>query len=72
MSGERIDVRSDIGFIYSDQHGLISTNGEHAAINVNEIIYDNLNPQGISHSDWKIDLGIDAFPGIEELETKPF
>lgn len=44
ISGERITVQSKTDYIWSDNYGVISENGNHYAIRVEDTIFDNLNP----------------------------
>lgn len=69
ISGEGISIESQTGYIVSDRNGTISYNGTHDAIKVRDTIYDNLNPNGISYSDWLKDLGITDFPWMFSIET---
>lgn len=61
IQGERIHVKSETGFVYSDKNGAISSNGTHDAIRIGDTVYDNLNPNGISYDDWAKDLGLGIY-----------
>lgn len=62
MKGTRLCVKSRTGRIWSDNFNtLISTNGDHVAVLVGELVFDNLYPDGIPISEWKNDLGIGMF-----------
>lgn len=50
LPGERINIKSDTGYIWSDEYGSISENGYHHAIKVDDTVFDNLYPEGISYS----------------------
>ena len=62
IAGERVSIHSETEFIFSDKYGLISKNGWHYAIKVGDIIFDNLNPEGVNYDDWLWDLGIPENP----------
>lgn len=57
IPGERIEIKSGSKYIYSDEFGTISSNSKHVGIKVNDIIFDNLHPNGINYSDWLYDIG---------------
>ncbi len=69
VSGEKISVQSKTDYIWSDKYGVISENGRHYAIKVGDTVFDNLNPQGISYSDWLSDLGISDLPSMFDVTT---
>ena len=69
VSGEKISVQSKTDYIWSDKNGVISENGKHYAIKVGDTVFDNLNPQGISYSDWLADLGISDLPSMFDVTT---
>ncbi|MDE6408275.1 MAG: hypothetical protein K2K48_06805 [Anaeroplasmataceae bacterium] len=63
ISGERIELNSKYSdFIYSDRFGTISNNGYHTGIKIDNIVYDNLYPEGINYYDWLTDLGFTDYP----------
>jgi len=72
ISGERVTVRSKTDWIWSDKYGTISENGTHQAIKIGDKIFDNMNPQGISYTDWQMDLGISEAPYMFSEIIRPF
>lgn len=72
VSGERVTVESESGYILSDKNGAISENGLHYAIKADDIIYDNLNPAGIGYNEWLYDLGITDYPSWFKITVSPF
>ena len=54
-------MKTGTGFIYSDTFKEISTDGIHQAIKVDNVVYDNLRPNGISYDNWIKDLGGPTF-----------
>lgn len=74
IHGTRLDMRTGTGRIYSDTHGLIGETGEHMAIRVEDTVFDNLNPGGISHADWIKDFGGPQFtsPPHARITEIPF
>jgi hypothetical protein len=63
IAGELLELKS-LRFIWSNKLGKnIAENGEHMAIKVDDMIFDNLNPDGIKFEKWAEDLGIDL-PGM--------
>lgn len=69
VSGKKISIQSKTDYIWSDKHGVISENGKHYAIKIGDTVFDNLNPQGISYSDWLSDLGNSDFPSMFDVTT---
>jgi hypothetical protein len=60
IAGQRINIKSSTGQIYSDKLGRgVTDNGEHAAIRVGDTVYDNLNPKGVPYKEWADDLALD-------------
>ena len=57
IKGQRLDMETGTGLIYSNKNKVISTNGTHSAIKVNDKVFDNLNPNGVKYKDWIDDLG---------------
>ncbi len=44
IPGERILIQNKVSdYILSNQHGIISENGIHEAIRINNIVFDNMN-----------------------------
>ena len=71
ISGERIQVKSETGRIYSDKYGgVISTNGDHVAIKIGDKVYDNLTSEGMNYDDWLVDLGIKDIPWEFKITSK--
>lgn len=74
ISGTFVKVKtvsnhSTRGNIWSDKHNMnISTNGDHQAIEVGGIVFDNMNPDGMSYTDWKKDLHSPAGHKFNEIE----
>lgn len=62
ISGTFVKVKTTsnhltMGNIWSDKHNMnISTNGDHQAIEVGGVVFDNMNPNGMSYNSWKKDL----------------
>lgn len=67
IAGERVSIHSESDYILSDKYGLISENGWHYAIKVGDIIFDNLNPEGVNYDDWLWDLGIPETPASFDI-----
>lgn len=61
ISGEKIEVTSSGKYCISDENGMISKNGKHWAIKVNDTVFDNLHPNGIPYTEWYEDLGGDLY-----------
>jgi|GEM_PF-2358651 len=60
INGRKIFIQSSTGQIYSEKLGKsVTDNGEHVAIRVGDIVYDNLNPNGIPYKEWADDLALD-------------
>jgi len=57
IKGELLEVKTGTGFIESDKFGNIATGGLHQAIKVEDMVFDNLRPNGILYDDWIKDLG---------------
>jgi len=71
ISGEVLELKS-IRNIWSNKIGKnIAENGEHVAIRVDDVVFDNLNPQGIKYDDWAEDLGV-GFPGMSSSSPVTF
>jgi hypothetical protein len=60
MKGRRLCLKSTFrnGTIYSISKKIISSDGLHAAVKVGELVFDNLNPDGIPYSEWADDFSI--------------
>lgn len=72
VNGAEVILRSDTGFIFSESLGrTITTNGTHVGIKVDNLIFDNLNPNGIPYERWLDDLGA-GFPGMNPPTINPF
>lgn len=61
ISGEKIEVTSSGKYCISDENGMISKNGKHWAIKVNDTVFDNLHPNGIPYAEWYEDLGGEVY-----------
>lgn len=61
ISGEKIEVTSSGKYCISDENGMISKNGKHWAIKVNDTVFDNFHPNGISYTEWYEDLGGEVY-----------
>jgi RHS repeat-associated protein len=59
MNGKRLCVRSagGVGAPYSDTVGSLGDNSFHYAVQVGEMVFDNMRPDGIPISEWVNDLG---------------
>lgn len=58
--GQRINIKSSTGQIYSEKLGRsVTDNGEHAAIRVGDTVYENLNPNGVPYKEWADDLALE-------------
>lgn len=64
VKGKRLCVKSKTGFVASLNYKNISTNGSHFAVQVGELVFDNLYPDGIPAKEWLDDLGIGEDPNI--------
>ena len=54
-----VNLKSSTDYVYSDKmETIITMNGIHKAIEVEDTIFDNLTPNGMSSSEWEKDLGI--------------
>lgn len=51
-------VRSPTSLIYSDKNRILSSNGHHSAVQIGDMVFDNLNPDGIPYAEWASDLGL--------------
>lgn len=72
IPGERILIQNEVSdYILSNQHGIISENGIHEAIRINNIVFDNMNSNGINYDDWLFDLGVSDSPSLFDIITKP-
>ncbi|WP_172253550.1 polymorphic toxin-type HINT domain-containing protein [Saccharibacillus deserti] len=59
ISGQRINIISSTGQIYSEKLGRsVTDNGEHSAIRIGDVIYENLNPKGVPYKEWAGDLAL--------------
>ena len=58
ISFSTIELNSHAGIWSNRINGLISENGFHEAIQVGDMVFDNINPNGIPYNDWDIDLGV--------------
>ena len=67
LIGEKIFVQSNTQYILSDKNGIISENGKHYAIKIGEVVYDNLNPNGVDYNNWLSDLGISDLPSMFDI-----
>jgi RHS repeat-associated protein len=69
LKGKRLCLKSRSHRIWSERRReIITTNGDHAAALVGEMVFDNLNPDGIPLSEWKRDLGVGEFADISMTE----
>ena len=72
IKGEKVIVQSQFtDFIWSDSYGVISENGKHYAVLIDNTIFDNLNPLGIDYGAWLSDLGIKDFPSLFDVTKIP-
>ena len=77
MNGKILDVRAldaagnpSLHSIYSDELGaVISENGFHRAVQVGDLVFDNLRPNGMPYQQWLEDLHT---PFEFALEEDPF
>ncbi len=44
---------------------MISDNPNHFAVQVGDLVFDNLNPDGVSFSEWADDIGINDGIGVD-------
>ncbi|MED5240103.1 MAG: polymorphic toxin-type HINT domain-containing protein [Pseudomonadota bacterium] len=59
VKGKRLCVKATRSpFVGSIKNGQISKNENHFAVQVGEMVFDNLNPDGIPFSEWADDIGI--------------
>jgi len=53
VSGVIINLETPYSNIWNDKAGKnISTNGSHRAVQVGNIVFDNINPNGVIYGDW--------------------
>ena len=71
MKGELITVKAPRGIWLETFNMNISKNGDHAAVKVGNMVYDNLFPQGIEYSKWYMDLNLHS-PFVPEPIFTPF
>ena len=65
VKGKRLCVKSSgAPFVGSLKHGIISGNNQHFAVQVGDLVFDNINPNGISFSKWADDLGVNEGIGV--------
>lgn len=73
INGQLVEIRTKINnqFLMSDLNpsAAIATNGYHQAILVGNIIFDNMNPNGVDYNSWYNSLH--APNGFNETKT-PF
>ncbi|WP_339748252.1 Ig-like domain-containing protein [uncultured Rubinisphaera sp.] len=55
-NGTRIDIQSRVGDFMISRNKTITRNGHHSAVDVDGLIFDNLNPSGITPLDWVISI----------------
>jgi len=66
VKGKRLCVESTLSkFVGSVRHGNISKNNQHFAVQVGDLVFDNLNPNGILFSTWADDIGINDGIGVK-------
>jgi hypothetical protein len=64
VKGKRLCVSSATGRLESLKDKMISTNGNHFAVQVGELVFDNNNPNGLKYSEWADDIGVGEDPRI--------
>jgi len=66
QGGKRLCLRSAMGGIWSDSKNanIATGDGNHVAIQVGDLVFDNLNPDGVSYNKWLNNLGGNDFIGI--------
>jgi len=75
IHGVKLHMESGTGFIYSNAlKKLIAEDGNHVAIQVENMVFDNLHPQGIPKAQWLADLGAphSITPPLGRLTETPF
>ncbi len=73
ISGEKLIVKSiNTDYIWSDIYGdIITKNGTHYAVLIDDMVYDNLNPLGVNYSSWLADLGILEYSSLFDITNIP-
>lgn len=56
VKGKKICLKSE-ALIFSDKNGNISETGDHVAIQVGDMVFDNNNVDGVPYNKWLDDLG---------------
>ncbi|WP_446812264.1 RHS repeat-associated core domain-containing protein (plasmid) [Methylomonas sp. 2BW1-5-20] len=75
-SGTLLEMRANIvdgkgEYIWNDAvNKNISTNADHAAVEVNGLVYDNINPKGIPRAEWEAQF--DSMFGLKPIQETPF
>jgi RHS repeat-associated protein len=65
IKGKRLCVRATRSrYVGSLKHGQVSGNQNHFAVQVGELVFDNLNPDGIPYAEWANDLGVTEDIGV--------
>ena len=62
IKGKHVRLETDYGMIGSDTHGKLASNGVHEFIEVDGMIFDNMNPQGVPKQQYMQDLVISSPP----------
>jgi len=68
MKGTRLCLKSSNGLIASLSNGNISTNGLHVAVQVGDLVFDNIFPEGKPFSEWIDDVGVGEHPGDIKID----
>jgi RHS repeat-associated protein len=71
VKGKRLCVKSKSKYgIHSLENGNISTNGEHVAVQVGELVFDSVFPDGIPYAEWIDDIGAnEVHGGIKPIDV---
>ncbi|MES9854782.1 MAG: RHS repeat-associated core domain-containing protein [Candidatus Thiodiazotropha sp. L084R] len=65
VKGKRLCVKSTRApFVGSLRHGNISKNDQHFAVQIGEMVFDSVNPNGVPYAEWANDIGVKDGIGI--------
>ncbi len=66
MKGKRLCIKAtESKYVGSVKHGNISGNKNHFAVQVGELVFDNVNSNGIPYAEWADDIGVNDGIGIK-------
>jgi hypothetical protein len=65
VKGKRLCVKSTRApFVGSLRHGNVSKNNQHFAVQIGEMVFDSINPNGVPYAEWANDIGVNDGIGI--------